>query len=568
MRTTRYLALVLLLCLPAAATAAALPSRPALAFSPGEVVVVTAPGTFARSAGDAGARAASAALAATLDRLGLGRAEDLRRATPPGARRVEIVRLFSGRAGFDPRAAAAALRSQPGVLGAAPNLHLRLDLVPNDPYFSSQWCFGNSAAAIHAQQGWARSTGAAGVVIAILDTGADTGHADLASKIWTNPGEIPANGIDDEGDGFADDVHGWDFGDADADPRPVPMFDAVFGIDEGWHGTFVAGLAAAATNNGVGTAGVAWGCRILPLKVNDSAGDIPLTALVGAFDYAIAQHADVINLSLGTTDLSAAAFFQPLIDEAFDADIVCVAAAGNEGTDTPSWPAACDSVLAVASTNAANVRSDWSNWGGYVDLCAPGEAMWSCIADNYVYDETSQLFFEILWGWDTVNPYMQNDGTSFAAPLVSGAAALVRSLSPAMTAQQVMAMLVTSGDVKVYDNPIGPKLNLDRALTYIADVEPAVAPARGVTLSASPNPAAGPATLRFGLPAGGRARLVILDAAGRRVRTLEDAALAAGTRAIAWDLRDERGAHVRAGLYFAHLEAGGARLTRRFAVIR
>jgi subtilisin family serine protease len=513
------------------------------------------------------ARARSAPLAAALEQLGLSYVSDLRR-SPHAAERAGVYLLSSDRADFDPRAAAAALRAQPGVLGAAPNLHLRLDVVPNDPMFPQQWHLTNSAAAVHAQQGWARSTGSPGVLVAIIDTGVDVSHEDLAANIWTNPGEVAGNGLDDDGDGFIDDVHGWDFGDGDADPSPTPFFDAATGIDVGWHGTFVAGLAAAATDNATGISGIAWHCRILPLKVTTTAGDIPLSAVSAAVDYAVARHVKVINMSLGTSDSTAVSVFQPLVNEAVNADIVVVAAAGNDGTDQPQYPAACDSVLAVASTNASNVRSSWSNWGYYVDLCAPGEGMWSCIANNYTYDDWSQIAFEYYWGWDGVTPYMENDGTSFAAPIVSGAAALVRSLSPAMTAPQVMQSLLISGDVKAYDNPIGPKVDLDRALQTVLAVEPgaSAAPDR-LALGSSPNPAASTLTLRWTLPAGGPARLAIHDAAGRLVRTLAAGPLPSGEGSLAWDLRDANGASVAPGLYFARLEAAGGRLVRRIAVV-
>ena len=568
MRKTACLALILSLSLPLELAAAHLPSGPRSAYAPGEVLVALAPNSGTITTRNGVARAGSATMTALLDRFGLSRAENLRGSTLPGQRQVEVVRLVSDQPGFDPEAAARTLRSQPGVIGAAPNLYFRLDLVPNDPGIASQWHLGNSAAAVHAQQGWSRETGRPDVLIAIIDTGVDLGHEDLVGNIWTNPGEIPGNGIDDDHNGFIDDVHGWDFGDGDNDPDPVPLIDPNVGIDEGWHGTFVAGLAAAVTNNSVGIAGLAWNCRILPLKVSTTAGDIPLSAIVGAFDYAIAQHASVLNLSLGSADSSAASLFQPLVNEAYNANIVCVAAAGNAGTDTPNYPAACESVLAVASTNASNVRSSWSNWGWYVDMCAPGEGMWSSIARNYTYDDTSQLFFELLWGWDGLSPYMQGDGTSFATPVVAGAAALVRSHSPTMSARDVMFDLVASGDVKAYDNQIGPKLNLDRALANALAVGPPVVAGTRPSLVSSPNPASKVAMLRFTLASGGRTRLAIVDAAGRLVRTLADGESAAGEHARTWDMRDAMGMTVRPGLYFARLDAADARLTRKIAVVR
>jgi subtilisin family serine protease len=559
------LALVLLVA-PAAHAATRLPSRPARPYVPGELLVAYAPGAV-NTARDGRAVPASASLAAALADLGLARAENVRRASGPATRRIEIVRYTSDQPGFDPVAAADALRGRPGVLAVAPNLNLTLDVVPNDPWLPYQWPFNSSAASIHAPLGWNHTTGSPGVKIAIIDTGVDLGHPDLASKIWTNPGEIPGNGIDDDGDGYIDDVHGWDFGDGDADPDPVPVIDAATEIDIGWHGTFVSGLAAAASNDGVGIAGVAWNCPIMPLKVSDAASDIPLSAVTAAMDYAIAKGASVVNMSLGSADPAAQAFFQPLVTEAFTAGIVVVGAAGNDGTDELNFPAACDSAVSVASTNASNVRSSFSNWGPSVDLCAPGEATWSSIARNYTYDDWSLTFFEYLWYYNDTDPYMQNDGTSFSAPLVTGAVALLRSQSPGLGPQQVRDRLVATGDVKSYDNPIGPKLNLDRLLSNPL----AVAPGGSSALAfgpPTPNPASRSVAFAFTLPRAGRIRFAILDAAGREVRMLADGERGAGEQSAAWDLRDRAGAEAPAGLYFARIESEGLAKVRRLAVIR
>ncbi len=545
-----------------------LPSAPAAPFTPGRVVVVAAPGSPMGALALGGPSLPGDASGRLLAGLGIARARSLRRATPEAKRAVEVLLLESDQPGFDPVAVARVLRAQPGVLGAAPDLHLRLDIVPNDPQFGQEWWLSTSAAAVYAQPGWERETGEPGAAIAIMDTGVDLGHEDLASKIWTNPGEIPGNGIDDDHDGYVDDVHGWDFGDADNDPDPEPMIDPTYGIDLGWHGTFVAGLAAAATNNAVGIAGIAWGCPIMPLKVSDAAGNITLTSVASAFDYAVAMHPAVLNMSFGAPDTSSASVFQALVNEAVAADIVCVAAAGNDGTDAPTYPADCDSVIAVASTNASNVRSSFSNWGPHVDMCAPGEGMWSTIARNYVYDDISQIYFEYLWGWDGVTPYMENDGTSFSAPIVSGAAALLRSLAPTITANDVARQLVRTGDYKLYDNWIGPKLDIDRALTNVLAVTPDAPAAGRLELAPAPNPAAEATTLRFVLPSAGPVRLAIYDASGRLVRVIVEGARASGAHALAWDLRSADGVAVRPGLYFARLETAGGRVTRRIAVLR
>lgn len=513
-------------------------------------------------------RGRDAALQAAFSQLGLARATRIGRG-PVRTDRPLAVALHSDEPGFDPYAAAAALRALPGVVAAAPDLRLSLHLVPNDPYLSTQWHLGTSTAAVRARPAWDLETGSGSVTIGVLDTGVDTGHEDFSGKIWQNPGEIPGNGLDDDANGYVDDVQGWDFGDDDGDPSPEPFFDAATGIDVGWHGTFVAGLAAAATNNGVGIAGVAWGCRVMPLKVADATGDMPLSAVTEAIAYAIDNGAAVLNMSLGSPDTTAASFFQPLMTAAFDGGVVTVASAGNDGTDERNFPAACDSVLAVAATDASNNRASFSNWGPWVDLAAPGAEVWSSIADNYVYDDVSQIIFEVLWWWDTVNPYMYGDGTSFSAPVVAGAAALVRSRFPALTAGQVAQQLVTTGDARAYDNPIGPRLNVEQALlSSPLDVSPSSSPGALAFAAPAPNPAAGAVRFAFTLPRGGRVTLAIVDAQGRLVCEAFAGDLGAGARSVAWDGRDLEGRPVPAGLYFAVLGAAGERAMRRVAILR
>jgi len=574
MRPSFGASLALLLVLSPASVAAAPAAPHALRATdrpprPGVVLVELAPGASIGPAGANGLRAGNAALQATLARFGLVRAERLTRGRPR-APRPEIVALHSDAPGFDPYAAAAALRAVPGVVAAAPDLHLSLHLVPDDPYLGDQWHLGTSVAAIRAQPAWDLETGSPSVPIAILDTGVDTGHPDLASKIWHNPGEIPGNGLDDDGNGYVDDVEGWDFGDDDADPSPGPVYDAATGIDVGWHGTFVAGLAAAATDNGDGIAGVAWNCPVMALKVADSTGDLPLSAVTAAVAYAIDNGASVINMSLGSPDTTALPFFQPLVTAAFDAGIVTVSSAGNDGTDERNFPAACDSALSVAATDASNNRASFSNWGDWVDLAAPGAGLWSSIARNYTYDDVSQIFFEYLWYWDGINPYMYGDGTSFSSPIVAGAVALVRSHFPALGPLQVMQQLVTTGDTRTYDNPIGPRLNIEQALlSSPLDAPPPAASGALAFAAPAPNPATGPVRFAFALPRAEHVRLEVLDVQGRVVATVLDRALAAGPGSATWDGRDGGGRAVAPGLYLAVLRADGAgSATRRVAVLR
>ncbi len=571
-----------MLCLPALAPAASMTTLPrlqglpalpaaqahaAVAYTPGTVLVL-ASSEAGLGATANGALRAQGALAGVLAAHCLTHATSLRQASNASERGFEALRLTSDDPAFDPVAAAAALRGQNGILAAAPDVHFSLHVTPNDPWYVDQWHLSTSAAGVRAPNAWGLEQGKSSVVIGIMDTGVDLQHSDINAKLWRNPGEILNNGIDDEHDGYIDDYYGYDFGDYDNDPDPDSIIDPVSSIDVGWHGTFVAALAAASSNNATGVAGVAWGCRILPLKVSDVNGSITLTAVSQALDYAIARHIQVLNMSFGTTDPSAADYMQQFVDAALAADIVVVCSAGNDGTDTPTWPAACTGTLAVASTNASNLRSNFSNWGSYVNIAAPGENMWSAIARNYAYDAYSLYYYEQLFGFDGSHAYMSNDGTSFSAPIVSGAAALVRSHYPKLTARQVAQQLIIDGDARLYDNPIGPRLNIERALQQPLAVDPPAVPNSLAFAPVSPDPVTTSARFSFTLAQDGAADLALYDITGRRVATLANGALSAGAHVLAWDGRGSNGARLAPGVYLARLATAGGERTRRLTLLQ
>jgi subtilisin family serine protease len=537
----------------------------ATGFVPGELLVVLPEGAAVRSRPGGALEVRDGAVSAALEAEELGLSEDLAPSSAP----ARFVRLVSRRAEFDPLAAAARLRGTGLFRAVMPNYRLYLsETLPNDTYLGDQWYVDEPTGAdVHLPEAWDVAQGSPSTVIGIMDTGIDIGHPDLAANLWANPGEIPANGVDDDGNGYIDDMHGWDFGNGDSDPNPEPTYEPS-GIDVGFHGTFVAGIASAVTNNGVGIAGAGWQCRLMALKVSNSAGEITSAAITLAFDYACAQHVAVLNMSLGGPgDPGVPEYFQALVNTAVASGVLCVAAAGNDGTDDRSYPAGCDNVLSVAATDWTDARAEFSNWGSWVRIAAPGAGMWSSICRNYTFDDLNQIFYLYFFGWDGENPYMFGDGTSFACPLAAGVAALVRAHTPSFTALATYQQLITSGDVVTYDQQIGPKLNAFRALTQIPT---SVGSARsiGLVARATPNPFVRSTVLRFATPTAGSARLTLFDCAGRRVRDLVRGPVEAGEHEARWDGTSASGERLASGVYFARLEWNGVARQSRVLLLR
>jgi subtilisin family serine protease len=268
------------------------------------------------------------------------------------------------------------LEGRPEVLYAEPNWRRQMFAVPNDPRFGEQWSLQNTGQAVFGTHGlagadirapaaWNIQTGSKAVPVAIVDTGISFSHPDLAANIWTNSGEIPGNGIDDDGNGFKDDIHGWDFG--DNDNYPSDTLDA----DQG-HGTAMAGIIGAVGNNGTGIAGINWNASLMPLRV-------PLTVAgeVAAFNYAKNNGAKVVNYSAGSSQYSSSEL--AAINGA--PNVLFVVAAGNERINVdadPIYPCAypASNVICVASTDQRDRLSTFSNFGPTsVDLAAPGETI-------------------------------------------------------------------------------------------------------------------------------------------------------------------------------------------------
>jgi len=304
----------------------------------------------------------------------------------------------------DVEAGLMAARANPAIEFAEPDYLARPAVTPNDLLYSDQW----GLAKIGAESGWDVTTGAVSITLAIIDSGIDLSHEDLSDRLWTNPGETAGNGVDDDGNGLVDDVHGWNF-----------LTDSSDLTDENGHGTQVAGVAAAASNNGAGVAGVCWNCRVMVVKIMQASGTVNYSDIAAGVAYAAGQGAQVINLSLG--GYADSETLRTAIESAA-ATAVIVAGAGNDDTSTPFYPAAYPEVIAVAGTDQTDTRASFSNYGSWVNVTAPGVEIKTTFAGN--------------------NSYGSENGTSMSSPFVTGLAGLLTSQypdwSPALVRQHII----------------------------------------------------------------------------------------------------------------------------------
>lgn len=305
------------------------------------------------------------------------------------------------------------LRANPWVEFAEPDWIVRKDVTtPNDPFFGLQWGLHNTGQTVNGMVGvndadidmreaWDFNTGSASVIVAVIDTGTEWHHPDLDDNIWTNPGEVPDNGVDDDFNGYIDDVRGWDFFDEDNDPD-----------DSDGHGTHTAGTVGAEGNNGQGVAGVVWDVQIMPLRFLGPGGGSTSDA-VAALEYAVENGAQISNNSWGGGPFSTS-MRNAILAAAVEGHLF-VSSAGNDGVDTdaiPHYPSGYDApnVLSIANMQNDDTLRPSSNFGlTTVDLGAPGTNIAS------------------TWPGGS---YVYLSGTSMASPHVAGVAALLLSENP------------------------------------------------------------------------------------------------------------------------------------------
>jgi subtilisin family serine protease len=350
---------------------------------------------------------------------------------------------------LDMEAVAREYASDPDVEYAEPDRKVQAAFVPNDPFFASSRSWGQTfddlwgLKLIEAPAAWDVSRGA-GVVVAVTDTGVDYFHPDLAANMWVNPGEIPLNLMDDDGNGYVDDINGWDFVSDDAEP-----------FDDHGHGTHVAGTIAAVGQNGVGVVGVAWQSKIMALKGLNSAGGGTVSDLAEAIVYAAENGADVINASWGGVGSS------QTIDDALAitaaAGVVFVAAAGNNNSDVelnlsgPFFPASNAHAITVSAFDHLDQRAFFSNFGRKIDVAAPGGGDEGTGYDPYrsiLSLRSSAAGSDMTGGGRLVvqQAYLRQAGTSMAAPHVAGAAAVILAAHPGFGPEQVRQALRAGAD--------------------------------------------------------------------------------------------------------------------------
>jgi len=341
--------------------------------------------------------------------------------------------------------------------------------MPDDP-FVEQWSYEHTGV----YEAWDYATGSKDVIVAVIDNGFDIYHPDLRDNVWQNDEEIVNNGIDDDGNGYIDDVYGWNFLDDNNNPRPnlthLTEKEKEAGVFN--HGTVVAGIIGAKGNNGRDGVGINWDVKLMNLKVLGNSGSGDLAPLADAIYYAVDNGADIVNVSMvGTGDITD---IISAIDYAYDNNVLIVAAAGNNLiflNESPRYPVCIDEdlsiekVIGVSAITEAHRLAIFSNSGSdCIDITAPGVDVKSTLFLSPENDLNETYSQDVGW-----------NGTSFSTPLISGAAALIKSLQPSWGPDEIFNALISTvqhtpgQDEEVYANLFGAGLlQIDNAVKFAA----------------------------------------------------------------------------------------------------
>jgi thermitase len=441
----------------------------------------------------------------------------------------------------------------PDYVGSAAGVELIDSVIPNDTYFNRQWGFRNTGAFptgdtakagadIKAIYAWAITKGDTSIIVGVLDSGVKWDHPDFGGRIWVNKGEIAGNGIDDDANGYKDDVRGWNF-----------AYNNNNVMDDEGHGTNVASIIGAKANNSKGYAGLDWYCRIMPLKILDSNGNGYYSWWSSAMYYAANNGARVLNISAGGT--SSDQTMETALRYAYQKGCFIVASMANSNDSTKYYPAAYDTlVVAVGATDCQDRRVNkfaWSPPGGgscygsWIDVCAPGNKIYG------VYNKDTTSYG---WYWS---------GTSQASPMVAGLASLLLAQDHTRTPRQLCNIIRATADDQVgrpsedkkgFDVFHGfGRINCYKALTYNPNDVPHLSlqpPGSFALYGNYPNPFNPSTSISYQLSATSVVSLKIFDAIGREVATLVHGTKPPGQHIASWDARG-----YSSGVYFCRLQA-------------
>ncbi|MFC1781985.1 S8 family serine peptidase [Planctomycetota bacterium] len=364
--------------------------------------------------------------------------------------------------GLSAREALEAYQQNPEVEYAELNYIVSINTIPNDPAFSHQWSLNNTGqlypysgrynappgtidSDIDAPEAWDIYTGSPEVIIAVVDTGVDYNHRDLEHNIWVNEAELSGTvKIDDDGNGYVDDIYGYDFAYNDKNP-----------LDDHGHGTHCAGIIAAEGNNGLDISGICWQGQIMSVKFLNSSGYGDTVDAVSAIYYAVNNGAEVISNSWSGGNYSET--LREAIDYAHSQGVVILAAAGNNNSSVPQYPAYYDHVIAIAATDSNDDRAPFSNYGDWIDLAAPGVDILSLRAGGTSMGIPTS-------GYTTIA-----SGTSMSCPHVAGACGFLLSVNPLLSRDQVYDILLQTADLIAAEISVtDARLNLNNALRAAA----------------------------------------------------------------------------------------------------